>query len=351
MKSIDIQSFEVLISEILFVARNFSSQNNKQIAKELGCRPGHVSFLRKIIIQLMREKVKIERKTLKGKYVLANWQAQSDEEMAKHLHLRSSSILKLRLKLGLKRPTGKLMNPKLRLILKEDLERMIFKENKSFAQIGKDSGVSRERIRQIAKGYGIKIRQPEEWQLNKEVLQQGLEEAGSVKEFAHKCNVPETSVRFQIRKFNLHFRQGTKTVKLICAFCGRDFDRPARLLRYKQQKNFFCSRTCYCKMGTSSLLKKDELERMALKEGMTFAQIAKACRISEYRIRQIAKKYGIRARQIQDWQLNKQVLQQGLKQSGSVKKFALKHKVSELKVYRWAKKHNLNLKDIWLKKP
>ena len=247
MKSLDIQSLAVISSEIIFVEENYFSQSDQQIAKALGCRLGHVFFLKKLLglikVQVKKEHVQVERE----EYVLANWQTQSDEEMAKHLSCHSYLVAVLRLRHGLKRPKVNSKNPQLSLLLKEDLERMVFREGKTFVQIGKDYNVSKEWIRQIAKSYGIRIRQPQEWHSNKQVLQQGIEKAGSIKNFIKEHGVSETKVYYWIKKFKLHcrsFRRKPEIANLNCTFCRKEFTRPKRLLRNKQQKVFFCNKIC-----------------------------------------------------------------------------------------------------------
>ena len=235
-----------------FVRANMAIMTNQPIAAQLQCTVAAVMQARNEICD---------------SFIRANWEKMTDGDMGRALGCVGTKIAKRRNQLGLRRIQGGGARKKIQVALtKEILEKMLTEDGLTLADIGRNNGVSRERIRQIADNLGVSYERKPMWWANywgkpelgnKEYVEQMLAEKGSASALARFLGLIDRSGHIKIKKIcAMHgiavpkFRKSDfqGTVELKCAHCLSPFTIDKSRMTQLQKKgygNFFCGKTCF----------------------------------------------------------------------------------------------------------
>lgn len=192
-------------------------------------------------------------------FIKENWQRMNDEEMAKHLQCSEAGVELRRLKLGLKRKRGCRKAEKTDFkskVSRQWLEKALNKDGQTEQEIAKMFGVSRQRVHQVCKEWGIAINRTPEWYANfygkpeladKEWLEEQLKNPKSIHFLTREMKVCPARIKSQIEKLKvdpaLITRWHAKRVKVICECCGAEIEKLESWIR-EGQKYHFCDKTC-----------------------------------------------------------------------------------------------------------
>ncbi|TSC58944.1 MAG: hypothetical protein Greene041679_25 [Parcubacteria group bacterium Greene0416_79] len=231
-----------------FVKTNIAVMKNPQIAARLQCTVMAVIQAKNEIIE---------------SFIRARWEQMTDGEMGRALGFHKLYISIRRRQLGLLRRRGRTSGKKSYAALtKERLEKMLTQEGLTLEKIGRNNGLSRERIRQIAVNLGVKRKRRPIWWAKKwgkpelgdrAWVKRALAAKGRVSAIAASLALPHGKVKkiclmhgITLPVYKGRVFQGL--VELHCDQCNGLFLRKnsvQRGLKKKGIKHHFCRKKCY----------------------------------------------------------------------------------------------------------
>jgi transcriptional regulator with XRE-family HTH domain len=208
----------------------------------------------------------------------------------------------------------------------EELRWALLEGGLTLRDLARRYGVSREWIRQLAqKKAGIKSAPKERkpsWYAqrmgrpelaSKEWLCQELVKAGSVKGLARKLGIGLDTLKTQLARLNIDYRQlladsSLSWVEVSCRWCGKKIRRPTRNFTVRKYRYSFCNRYCLGKwLGTTSGFKPrvSEADRRFIKhhwQEMTDEEMAEVLGLKKRTLAKTRRALGLLRQQPARWQ-------------------------------------------------
>ena len=202
--------------------------------------------------------IKMNKEELKA-FITENYRTMPDREIAAIACVKMSHVAQVRVKMGISKAHFHVYkfksNAVFRLIGIDTLKRLV-EEGYRFSEIGSMVGLSRERIRQIAKDNNIKLQYKPKWlrqfKSKEDFLHLYAENNFSIRSLTQKLknypNYPNSAIYQAIRQFlNIDLTPlsyyGRRTAR-ICPVCGKQ-----RLMQISaiRSKHVYCSQRCRSK--------------------------------------------------------------------------------------------------------